>query len=472
MFSSLRTKLTLWYLGTFCLVLILFSAGVYFFVERSLHERLDANLRLTLQMESAALNRHNANSGGGSAAEALEDARFPNQIVALVDSQANEIARRPVNSVRPLRLPSFPLASSESPLFYELEDSKPDADDGCRGLYRRVSNASSTSYVLVVIESTELISDQLDALQNVLMIAIALALLLAGSGGWLLAGKSLAPVAAMAAATERITAQNLEERLTVRNSRDELGRLAATFNNLLSRLSGAFSQQRQFMADASHELRTPISVMRSAAQVTLEKPHREESEYRDALTVIEQQTRRLGRIVNDMFVLARADSSGIVVQSAAMYLDEVLAEAARTAALLAQRKGIELKIPVLSEAPFRGDEGLLRQLFINLLDNAIKYTTAGGTVQVALEQNQSEYRVTVSDTGPGISRAAQPKIFDRFFRGDESRTQSADSDGAGLGLSIARWIAEVHHGSLVLASSDASGSVFSVSLPLPERSEI
>lgn len=465
MFSSLRARLTLWYLGAFSVVLILFSAGVYFFVDRSLHERLDTNLRATLQIASAALTPYAANSGGVSATEALEDPRFPNQIIALVDSQGLVLARRPVSPALPLRLPSFPLPSSDSPQFYELEDSRPDADDGCRGLYRRVWDASGGSDVLVVTESTELLSDQLDALQNVLMIAIALALLLAGFGGWLLAGKSLAPVAAMAAATERITAQNLDERLPVRNSDDELGRLAATFNSLLSRLSDAFSQQRQFMADASHELRTPISVMRTAAQVALEKSHREESEYRDALGVIEQQTRRLGRIVNDMFVLARADSSGIVVQSAAMYLDEVLAEAAQTTALLAQSKGIEVKVPALSEAPYRGDEGLLRQMFINLLDNAIKYTSAGGTVQVFLEHRDSEYRVTVSDTGVGIPPEAQPYIFDRFFRVDKSRAQNMGSHGAGLGLSIARWIAEVHHGRLALERSDARGSVFEVWLP-------
>lgn len=465
MFSSLHARLTLWYVGAFSVVLILFSAGVYVFVDRSLHERLDTNLRLTLQIASATLTRYAANSGGASATEALEDPRFPNQVVALVDPQGHVLARRPASSALPLRLPSFPLPSSESPQFYELEDSGPDADDGCRGVYLRVSDASRGYSFLVVAESTELLSDQLDALENVLVIAIVLALLFAGSGGWLLAGKSLAPVAAMAAAAERITGQNLEERLPVRNPRDELGRLAYTFNSLLSRLSGAFSQQRQFMADASHELRTPVSVVRTATQVTLEKPHREESEYRDALGTIEQQTQRLGRIVNDMFVLARADSNGVVVQSAEMYLDEVLSEAAQTTALLAQKKGIVLKIPALNEAHYRGDEGLLRQLFINLLDNAIKHTPAGGTVQFFLEQREFEYRVTVADTGAGIPPEAQPYIFDRFFRADKSRTQNDDGNGAGLGLSIARWIAEVHHGRLTLEHSDASGSVFSVSLP-------
>ena len=450
MFSSLRVRLTLWYLCAFTAVLILFSAGVYFFVDRSLHERLDTNLRLSLQIESAV---------------ALEEPRFPSQIVALVDPHGHVIARRPATSARPLRLPSFPLPPSESPQFYELEDSRLDADDGCRGLYRRVPDPSRGPNTLVVTETTELISDQLDALQNALMIAILLALLLAGSGGWLLAGKSLAPVAAMAGAAEQITARNLEERLPIRDPRDELGRLASSFNALLTRLSGAFSQQRQFMADASHELRTPLSLMRTAAQVASEKPHREESEYREALAIIEQQTQRLGRIVNDMFILARADSNGIVVQSAGMYLDEVLSEAAQTMALLAQKKGVALRIPPLSEAPYRGDEGLLRQLFTNLLDNAIKYTPPGGIVRATMDQREFDYRVTVSDTGVGIPSEEQRCIFDRFFRADNSRTQNVDGAGAGLGLSIARWIAEVHRGRLVLEHSDASGSVFSVSLP-------
>jgi signal transduction histidine kinase len=269
----------------------------------------------------------------------------------------------------------------------------------------------------------------------------------------------------MATTTQRITAENLDERVPVHNSRNELGQLATSFNELLSRLSTSFSQQRQFMTDASHELRTPLSVIRTAAQVVLQKPQRMESEYREALGSIEQQTQRLARIVNDMFTLARTDSGAVVLQSAEMYLDEVLSESAQIVSVLARRKDIRIEMPAKDEAPYRGDEGLLRQMFINLLDNAVKYTGEGGLVRILLESMESEYIVIISDTGIGIATEAQPYIFDRFFRADKSRTQTMDGNGAGLGLSIARVIAEVHKGRLELQRSDETGSTFVVFLP-------
>jgi signal transduction histidine kinase len=166
-----------------------------------------------------------------------------------------------------------------------------------------------------------------------------------------------------------------------------------------------------------------------------------------------------------MFTLARADSGGIVIESEEMYLDEVLGDAAKTISVLAKKRDIHLEVPALQEAPYRGDESLLRQMFINLLDNAVKYTPEGGFVRVLVERQESEYRVIISDTGVGIPVEAQPYIFDRFFRADTSRTQTMDVNGAGLGLSIARWIAEVHKGCLKLQHSDSTGTTFSISLP-------
>jgi signal transduction histidine kinase len=205
--------------------------------------------------------------------------------------------------------------------------------------------------------------------------------------------------------------------------------------------------------------------MRTTAQVTLEQPHREETEYREALDILEQQTQRLSRMVSDMFTLAQADSGGLTLQAADLYLDETLTEAARSAAILARRKGVTMEVPHFQEAPYHGDEGLLRQMVLNLLDNAVKYTPAGGTVRVGLDALGPEYRITVADTGIGIPPEAQDHVFDRFFRVDKSRHNNGDYGGVGLGLSIARWIAEVHRGRLELERSDTSGSRFAVHLP-------
>jgi heavy metal sensor kinase len=460
-------RLTLWYVGAFSVVLILFSTGVYFFVERTLVERMDANLRVTLQTTGSALARDTNQSM--ALTEALEDPRFPGQIVALVDTDGRVLARKPIRSALVFRLPALPLRASTSPQFYELRESNSESDDSCRGIYQLVTPiiTGGPSSIIVVTASTEAPSDQLDALQNVMAIAIVFSLLLAGSGGWFLARRSLSPLAAMASATERITANNLGERLPV-GAKDELGRLATRFNELLSRLSASFSQQRQFMADASHELRTPLSVVRTAAQVTLQKPERSNSEYREALAVIEQQASRLSRVVEDMFALTRADMNQLPLDISELYLDEIVADTTRAAGILAERKGVHLKSQDLQEAPYRGDDRLLRQMISNILDNAIKFTPEGGTVEVQFKRAGASYEITVVDTGCGIPDDLQGRVFDRFFRADGARAGTNGSGGAGLGLAISRSIAELHEGRLTLQSSGPTGSTFCICLPVRE----
>lgn len=265
MLESLRTRLTLWYVGILAVVLVAFSTGVYTLVERTLHAHQDGRLRSVLKVSTETLSQ--SGQSQSSVAERLQKLEFPNQVVVVFDSEGKVIAQKPEGrGVRPC-VPAKPYAL-KSLQFFELPDSAPDADDSCRGLYRDVSIADSDQpYFISVSESTEPLSDQLDTLQYVLELGAAVAMLAAGVGGWLFARRSLAPLAMMATTTRRITAENLDERVPVHNPRNELGQLATSFNQLLSRLSTAFSQQRQFMTDASHELRTPLSVMRTAAQV-------------------------------------------------------------------------------------------------------------------------------------------------------------------------------------------------------------
>jgi two-component system OmpR family sensor kinase len=480
MSSPLRMRLTLWYVGAFSVVLVLFSGGVYFFVERILRERLDANLRLTLQMTGSALANRVANAmshsgpdlakqvGNSSLTEAMEDPRVPGQVSAVLNADGRMLAKRPAASSLTFRLPALPFRASPSPQFYELPESNSEADDSCRGIYQLASTSSGTPLTIVVTDSMEPLRDQLDALQNVLAVAIVLALLLTGSGGWLLARHSLSPLTAMALATERITANNLEERLPV-GPRDELGRLASRFNDLLSRLSASFSQQRQFMTDASHELRTPLSIVRTVAQVALQKRERSDAEYREALGVIEKQAGRLSRIVEDMFALTRADMNQLPLELGEHYLDEVVADTMRAAGVLAQRKGIHLKLQDMQEAPYRGDERMLRQMISNLLDNAIKFTPEGGKVDVGLCQVGANYEITVTDTGCGIPNELQHHVFERFFRADNTRVSMNGLGGAGLGLAIARSIAELHYGQLTLQHSGPEGTTFCISLPVYEH---
>jgi signal transduction histidine kinase len=271
----------------------------------------------------------------------------------------------------------------------------------------------------------------------------------------------------MADRARKIGFENLSGRLPVANPRDELGRLAETFNELLGRLEAAMMQQRQFMADASHELRTPVATARTAANIALQQPHRTEGDYRETLVIVEEQTARLSRIVDDMFTLARADAGNYPVHQTPMYLDEVVDDVVRAARVLASPQGVSIQPVIIPSAVFSGDEDLIRRLIVNLLDNAIRHAPHGSTVRVALEQTPDGYAISVSDQGPGIPSHIQPHIFERFYRGDAARGRGQSDGGAGLGLALARWIATVHGGDVSLARSSEAGTTFTVSLPAP-----
>jgi signal transduction histidine kinase len=240
----------------------------------------------------------------------------------------------------------------------------------------------------------------------------------------------------------------------------ELDQVAAAFNLVLERLGSALSTQRRFMADASHELRTPLSTMRTAADVTLSQPSRDEAEYRDALSVVAQQTSRLSRLVDDMFILARADGGGYPLKPADLDLDAIVDDAVREFRAAAQAKQIDLRAAA-TPAPMRGDEALLRRMFGNLLGNALTYTPAGGMVDVTLVGDAESLVLRVRDTGGGIPLADRERVFERFVRLDPARA----AGGAGLGLAIARWVAEAHGGRLDIETSGSDGTVFAARFP-------
>jgi two-component system OmpR family sensor kinase len=267
----------------------------------------------------------------------------------------------------------------------------------------------------------------------------------------------------------------LHERLPVPNASDEYGQLATVINGLLARIESAFEQQRRFMADASHELRTPIAIVRGEADIALAVPDRPHDEYREALSVVRAESRRLSRIVHDLFLLARADAGQQQLQLRQFYLDDVILDCTRAARSLASRRNMTLTSNVTTEAPVCGDEDLVRQLILNLLDNALKYCSEGGAVEISLCSATGSHRVIIRDSGPGIPPEVATHIFDRFYRGDGARAREsaltvrmhddAHGVGAGLGLAIARWVAEAHGGSLVLAHSSLAGSEFVLTLP-------
>jgi signal transduction histidine kinase len=283
----------------------------------------------------------------------------------------------------------------------------------------------------------------------------------------------------MSETAARIGAANLHERLPVINERDELGRLAQAFNKLLARLDESFEQQRRFMADASHELRTPVAIVRGESEVALSRDGREAGDYRESLAIVHDEGRRLTHIVEDLFTLARADAGQNPLKLTDFYLDEAVAECVRAVRTLASGQGVSLDSNApREEMPFRGDEELIRRMLLNLLDNAIKFTQPNGRVSVACETMGKEYVLMVSDTGVGIPVEAQSQIFQRFYRADKARSRTvtanshaAATSGAGLGLAIARLVAEAHQGKLELIRSDERGSVFVATLPAPDQND-
>jgi heavy metal sensor kinase len=300
--------------------------------------------------------------------------------------------------------------------------------------------------------------------REAMVIALPLALLGVTGGGFLLARQGLRPVAAMRERAERIEAATLHERLPVGPApQDELGRLAIVFNALLERLDRAFEQQRRFMADASHELRTPVAVVRGEAEHALATA-RTEIELRDALDVVRDEADRMTHVVDDLFLLARADAGEQPILVEELYLDDLVGESVRAVRTLAAPKGITVVSDAEPDLQVRGDAALLRRLVLTLLDNAIKYTPACGRVTVRARRDASFLRLAVSDTGPGIPADLRSQVFERFYRAPRDRGKR-ETQGAGLGLAIVRWVARAHGGDARVASSGPEGTTIEVSLP-------
>jgi signal transduction histidine kinase len=304
---------------------------------------------------------------------------------------------------------------------------------------------------------------ELETQQRELVLAlwtgVFVALVVAGAGGWIVGRQTLRPLTALAAQATAITERDLSARLHTANTRDELGQFASAFNDLLNRLAAVLHAQRQFMADASHELRTPVSVVRTTAQVTLARPNRSEDEYQESFTIVAEQAARLSRLVDAMFLLSRAEAQGIPLIREPLYLDDLVAECARALRIVADERRVTIRTCGEAELMFAGDNTLLRQMVGNLLDNAIRYAKPDGLVTATVSRTSPGVTIRVVDDGEGIPPEQQGRIFERFARFNDR------SNGAGLGLPIARWIAEAHGGALVLESSSSGGSCFTITLP-------
>jgi two-component system OmpR family sensor kinase len=488
MLDSVRSRITLWYSGLLGLFLILLAGLTYFLYWHNSLQSTDSNL---LELRDTFVTTFNAEMKDASGEDPRKEAarvamiehRFRDVIFAIVDDHGQVI-------LSSLDLPAIrgglehftpeifsskefqSLARAPSATGTGTFQNVPGGKNGFRG-YARLLEPEDHTVSLVILQSLHPQKEIMEDIRHTFYWIIPIALLFASAGGYFLARKSLAPVTDMATQARGMGAARLSERLEVSNPRDELGTLALSFNELLDRLEKSFEQQRRFVADASHELRTPVAILQGETEVTLSRPDRPPEEYRETLAILRDESHRLAHIIEDLFTLTRADAGQYPLKCRDLYLDELATDVLRRTRSLAIAKGVTLTSSIQPDLPLYADEDLLRRMLLNLLDNAIKYTPAGGKINVDCRLHANSYVLRFSNTGPGIPAELQSRIFERFFRADKARSRAeGDTGGAGLGLSIARWIAEAHHGRLELTQSDSSGTTFTAYLPVPNRSAI
>jgi two-component system OmpR family sensor kinase len=338
---------------------------------------------------------------------------------------------------------------------------------GRRTPYRIISSRvfinEKMDYIVQIGLRMSRVSKTLSNFRHNLLTAIPIVLVLGAFGGWFLARRSLSPIAHITETARRITASNLGERLKPRKTGDELDQLIITLNKMISRLEDSFKKISQFTADASHELRTPISSMRGEAELLLSK-QRPMQEYQGVLANHIEKLDFISRMINDLILLSKFDSNEAGLEMVRVKLNDVLVNLWELFRLLGDQRGVKFTLGDVEETNVLGDRTKLQQLFTNLIDNAIKFTPSGGHVDLSLKRDGVFARVFVRDTGIGIPEEELERIFERFYRVDKSRAR--ENGGTGLGLSICQWIAKAHHGKIEVKSELGRGSEFIVSLPL------
>ena len=454
---SIRARLTLWYCSIVVLVLVAGAvAGALVQFDLALR-RLDEDLARSLATLEGVMRTE---FGEGLA---LEDAAQEASTEVVVPDRTMVLAL-PDGTV--LRVWGLPMAPRDVPLFRKapFDDTLQLASGDARVVSRYVEH-SGHAYIAAAIAPLAAVHAQQTEITRATALGILVGLVVAGAGGWFIGRQTLKPLTRMARQARNINERNPTERLSAPAVDDELGDLATSFNELLDRLAAALNFHRQFMADASHELRTPVSVVRTAAQVTLSQNVRASEEYRESLTIIGEQATRLSRLVDAMFLLSRAEARGIPLRPEFLNLDDLLVESARGLRVLAEQRAVTVRTDGDEEVGLTGDDGLLRQMVGNLLDNAIRHAAPGGHVLATLARGERDVTLRITNDGDGIPPDHHDRVFERFVR-------LGDSQGAGLGLPIARWIAAAHGGTLVLEHSEPGCTTFAVTLPLDPSADV
>jgi signal transduction histidine kinase len=466
---SIRLRLAIWYGALFAAILLLVSLLSY-----ALHTRGHYDDRDRLLVTSAV----HAATGVASATDQLhfESGSATVEVVLQRFDRAGTLRETSVEGGVPALAPRAVLGNPAGPAFDMLASLAPSIgtaaapggafgllvgnDQRWRAYVLPVGSAATPSGYVVALTPLGRLDASIASFRASLLAIGLVGLAAALGGGWAIARQALRPIAQMTRTAGMIAqARDTSHRVEMPSARDELGRLAETFNAMLASLEDAARAQQRFVADASHELRAPLTAIQGNLEILERQPEMPQSERAEVLGEVKAEAFRLTRLVADLLALARADA-GVDIRRALVDLDALVLETFQTARPLAQ--GQTLALDPFEPAQVLGDEDRLRQLVLILLDNAIKYTPAGGRVTLGLSQRESGAEIMVHDTGVGIAATDLPHVFERFYRADPARGR--DPGGTGLGLPIARWIAEQHGGTITIQSEPGQGTTVTVLL--------
>ena len=455
----IRWRLTLWYLLSFTAILLLFAGFLYWQVQRSLLAQIDSGLQLAATQALVNVDGDN----GRLAFQNLENSpelsgRLSDDVgIYLLSDQG--IVWQKLGYDQEMPQP-FPFAGLQT-----INDK-----EGKWRVYGEAINLSGQpDGWLMVVQSLEPVTTTLLALSLQLLWGLPLALLLAGSGGYFLASRALRPIDYITRTAQAIHASDLHQRLNHLGPHDEVGRLADTFDAMLDRLEAAFTRERRFTGDAAHELRTPLTALKGRIGVTLSQP-RQPQKYVETLQEMEGQVDRLIRLSSDLLFIARLDQGQMAQQMERIDVQDFLGAVVDQIRPLAAAKAITLSQTIPPELTLHGDLDLLIRLFLNLLDNAVKYSPENGRVSISATQDKTDLCITIANSGPGIPAEYLPHLFERFYRVETARSRSgSDAGGAGLGLAIAHEITRAHGGQMLVESRPENGTTLTVLFPKQER---
>lgn len=463
-FHTLRFKLTLWYVAILGVTLCAFSFFLYLTLSEGLYRSLDNKLRTTAEVIAASIRRPFGPGPSLADIDQIMREHFGIRPLGRFVQVLDETGKRSSNIRNvdiPMSMETLERVSKGETVFETVTVAK----EKIRLVTLPIFEKGRMVGIVQVGSPLEEIEEALRQLLLILLVAVPSVLILAVVGGLFLANKALRPVDEITNTARKIgSSGDLSQRIRLkRKVDDEIGRLAATFNEMIAKVENSFQQIKRFTADASHELKTPLTILRGEIEVGL-KRLRTPEEYQKILASNLEEVKHMSRMVEDLLTLARADMGALELRKEVVDLGGLVREVWEEVRLWAEDKGVELLFQEDGEARVMGDRGRLRQLALNLIDNAIKYTPSGGRVELRVVRDGDEVTFSVADTGEGIPAEDLQRIFERFYRVDKAR--SRQRGGTGLGLSICKWIAEAHGGRISAESELGRGSKFHVFLPL------